>query len=49
MQLVCPGGISVNPGKEESGPTRAIFLDRALEAKKLDYNQNTLATSFTRV
>lgn len=33
-----PGGISVNLGKEESGPTRAIFLDSALKADELDYN-----------
>ena len=31
-----PGGISVNLGKEECGPIRAIFLDSALEAEKLD-------------
>lgn len=46
---MCPGGISVILGKEGSGPTRAIFLDSALEAKKLNYSQNTLVASLTFV
>lgn len=41
-----PGGISVNLDKEESRPPRAIFLDSALEAEKLDYNYNTVVTFY---